>query len=277
MSEPLVIYHGNCYDGFTAAWIARKKFPDCELVPAKYGDPPPDVTGRTVYVLDFSYPREVMEQMDTLAEWLVVLDHHKTAEAACEGLEFCKFDMERSGCRMTWDWFFLNWPVPEWILRIEDRDLWRWKYDDTAFVHAYVASLPMTFESWDEISVIELDDLVEHGRSIRQYIETYIEKAAQEARVVSFGGHTVVAVNVPYQNASEMGSYLLERFSSADYGMGYFQRADGRWQYSLRSRSGFDVSEVAKRFGGGGHAGAAGFETALLLDCLSGGLATDGS
>jgi phosphoesterase RecJ-like protein len=30
-------------------------------------------------------------------------------------------------------------------------------------------------------------------------------------------------------------------------------------QFGLRSRNGFDVSEVAKKFGGGGHAAAAGF------------------
>ena len=60
MSQPLVIYHANCPDGFTAAWIARKAFgPDCEFIPAHYGDSPPDCTGRSVYILDFSYKRPV--------------------------------------------------------------------------------------------------------------------------------------------------------------------------------------------------------------------------
>ena len=35
--------------------------------------------------------------------------------------------------------------------------------------------------------------------------------------------------------------------------------SDGRFQYSLRSRGDFDVSELAKKHGGGGHKGAAGF------------------
>ena len=61
--RPLVIYHGNCYDGFTAAWIANSALNDAELIPAKYGDPPPDVMAREVFVLDFSYPREVMQAM----------------------------------------------------------------------------------------------------------------------------------------------------------------------------------------------------------------------
>jgi len=38
----------------------------------------------------------------------------------------------------------------------------------------------------------------------------------------------------------------------------------GRYQYNLRSRGDFDVSEVAKQFGGGGHAGASGMIARLL-------------
>lgn len=56
--------------------------------------------------------------------------------------------------------------------------------------------------------------------------------------------------------ASEVAGELAEK---TDFGACYFEVAQGRWQYSLRSRGKFDVSEVAKIFGGGGHKGAAGF------------------
>jgi len=46
------------------------------------------------------------------------------------------------------------------------------------------------------------------------------------------------------------------------FAVGWFQRCDGMFQYSLRSRGEVDVSEVAKRFGGGGHVKAAGFVSA---------------
>ena len=73
---------------------------------------------------------------------------------------------------------------------------------------------------------------------------------------------------MPYQNASEMRSVLLDRHPDCVFAAGYFQRADVRWQFSLRSRSDFDVSSVAKRYGGGGHAGAAGFDVASLEEVL---------
>lgn len=37
-----------------------------------------------------------------------------------------------------------------------------------------------------------------------------------------------------------------------------------RWSYSLRSEK-VDCSQIAKKFGGGGHRGAAGFSTTILV------------
>jgi len=283
LTHPLVIYHGGCYDGFTAAWIIHTALHgDCDLYEGVYGEPMPDVTGRDVVIVDFSYPREEMVRAERASASLLVLDHHKTAQAQCEGLAFCRFDMKKSGCRLAWEEFVAEEFVgeefmgeallPDWIRRVEDRDLWRWAYSDTAEVHAYIASQPMTLAAWTKIHAMPLSRIVDGGRSIRRYIQTWCDKAANEARMEQLAGHAVVAVNVPYQNASEMGTVLLQRFPDAVCAVGYFRRADGRWQYSLRSRSTFDVSTIATQYGGGGHAGAAGFDTAecLFLECRIG-------
>ena len=83
----LCIYHANCMDGFTAAWVVARKVPGIELVPASYGDAPPDVLGKTVLIVDFSYAKAVLETMAGDARLVVVLDHHKTAEAALRDFE----------------------------------------------------------------------------------------------------------------------------------------------------------------------------------------------
>ena len=45
--KPLVIYHGNCADGFTAAWVANRYFAgEVDLHAGVYQTPPPDVTDR---------------------------------------------------------------------------------------------------------------------------------------------------------------------------------------------------------------------------------------
>ena len=97
----LVIYHADCADGFCAAWVARGVLGDAaEYVPAHYGQNPPDVlAGAMVYILDFSYPRDVMIQIAKEARLVLVRDHHKTAMAALDGLDElpnvdCLFDMD---------------------------------------------------------------------------------------------------------------------------------------------------------------------------------------
>lgn len=45
--KPLVIYHSGCWDGFCAAWVARKALGDCHFVPMNYGGEVPDVEGHS--------------------------------------------------------------------------------------------------------------------------------------------------------------------------------------------------------------------------------------
>ena len=87
----LVIYHGSCPDGFTAAWVARSVL---ELEPGGvefhegvYGQDPPDCTGRDVYLLDFTYPPNTMLTIYGQAKSLTVLDHHQTAWGNCEPVQ----------------------------------------------------------------------------------------------------------------------------------------------------------------------------------------------
>ena len=68
MTKPLVIYHSNCADGFSAAWCFWHKYGEaCDFHAGVYGKEPPDVTGRDVYLVDFSYKADVVEQMLRIA------------------------------------------------------------------------------------------------------------------------------------------------------------------------------------------------------------------
>ena len=60
MIEPstvnVVIYHANCNDGFGAAYGAWKLLGNrAEYFACKHGDAPPDVKGKRVVILDFSF------------------------------------------------------------------------------------------------------------------------------------------------------------------------------------------------------------------------------
>ncbi len=81
MTKPLCIYHHGCLDGFAAAWAVRKHYGDGEVEfhPGIYGKAPPDVTGRVVILVDFSYKRDVLLQVCAQAACVLILDHHKSA------------------------------------------------------------------------------------------------------------------------------------------------------------------------------------------------------
>lgn len=83
--KPLCIYHGHCDDGFAAAWCVRQAIPDAEFYPGVYQQEPPDVAGRDVLMVDFSYKRPVLLRMAESARSVMVLDHHKTAAEDLSG------------------------------------------------------------------------------------------------------------------------------------------------------------------------------------------------
>lgn len=304
----LFIYHGNCFDGFTAAWIwSRFYLPHLpadavEYYPAKYGEEPPDVKGRSVIIADFSYPREVMKRIIRDAASVQIFDHHHTAQEALAGINeeladgygpatswrcrkdipphaLITFDMNRSGAGIVWDFVdgmnicegTSHGPRPPLVNYVEDRDLWRKSLPGTDEFAAAVSAAPMTFESWDELHARGMAN-VERGAAILSYIQQYGTKALAEARQYrGFGQRpeapAIWCVNLPYMNCSEHIGRLLEE-KGGPFAAGYFRRGDGRWQFSLRSRSDFDVSEIAKRYGGGGHKQAAGFDVAMLSDVM---------
>ncbi len=264
--KPLVIYHHNCPDGFTAAWIANKYLRDAELRPMDYTDEPPtddEVRDREVYVVDFSFKRLVCDRLAAAAEKFIVLDHHKTAEAELVGAQYAIFDMERSGAGMTWD-YFMQSSRPWLVDYVEDRDLWRFRLPNSHAVNAAVLCTPMTIQDWTILHDAGVGVAGALGAGAQAFEAMCARKAADTAHIVQFEDHDVPFVNTQYQLASVTAGLLAE---SAPFAVAWFQKADGTFQYSLRSRGedGADVSAIAKKYGGGGHRNAAGFTLPVLL------------
>ena len=274
--RPLCIYHGNCADGFGAAWVVRKYFAgDVDFHPGVYGQQPPDVAGRHVIIVDFSYKRPVLEEMAKHAKSITVLDHHKTAQEDLAGYPEAVpwmipaqdtqvlFDMNRSGAGLTWDFFFPNEPRPKLIDHIEDRDLWRFRLPMTREIQANVFSFPYDFEVWDRLvadteSITGRTVMAAQGEALdRKMLKDIAEILGVATRDMVIGGVKVPVVNLPYTMASEAAGKLAE---DAPFAAAYFDAKDGR-KFSLRSRGegGADVSAIAKLYGGGGHRNAAGF------------------
>lgn len=263
--DVLVIYHGACLDGFTSAWVAWRYLVsqgvDAEFHPAIFGGELPDVADKIVYMLDFSASRAAIADIHRLAKRFVILDHHKSAEAELEGLPYAHFNMKKSGAGMTWDYFFPDDSRPWLVDYVEDRDLWKFRMPNSRPINAWVSTAKQTFEDWDTLCAEGPKKALAHGQAVELFIERYIREMRSQVQYMPFAGHDdIPVVNAPYINISELVGSMAEDVPDA-FAVGWFQRGDGQIQYSLRSRGKFDVSELAQRFGGGGHAQSAGFTT----------------
>lgn len=259
MSNPLVIYHGKCLDGMTAAWAVRKALGDGNYLPASHGDAPPDVAGRDVVIVDFSYARAVMKSMAQRANSLVVLDHHKSAQDDLSGLPFAIFDMERSGAGMAWDWFHPGKPRPALVNLVEDGDLWRHALHGTKAFQLRLKVEPMNFSNWDRIAEMtpeELDTFIAEGDVLKRAFDSEVATLLEDCYAVTLAGQTGLAVNTSGRYGSELGHQLA--IMSGSFGMVWYQR-DGALKISLRSCGDYDVAQLAVKFGGGGHSNAASF------------------
>ena len=114
-----VIYHANCNDGFGACYAAWKLLGNrCEYIACSHGEPPPDVTGKKVAILDFSFNNATVKQMIKDAEGLIVIDHHKSAMVELHDISNTIFDMKKSGAMLAWEFFHPGKEPPKFIRAI---------------------------------------------------------------------------------------------------------------------------------------------------------------
>lgn len=267
--KPLIIYHGNCIDGSSAAVCAYLKLgKEADYLPAVHGKTEKDFNfliceNRDVYFLDFCFSRETMEKIKGVANKFIILDHHKTSRDNLEGLNFeGKFNMEKSGAMLAYEWFKPENVNIEVIKRIQDRDLWKKEFNDSDLITAFFFCLE-PFEVKNEQSVSDwlyyIDEAIEfiqiHGEVLLKQRKKDIRLALEKSYKVSMFGCEVWVANVT-NCFSEVAGELAKR---GKFGVAYQINGDEEYVYSLRSEGDVDVSALAKNMGGGGHKNASAF------------------
>ena len=284
--ENVVLYHANCMDGFCAAWVASQFLPreKTEFVPVQYGQSiPSEWSGKYVYIVDFCYSADQIRYLLKNNRFVAVIDHHKTSAPILDELKKdgnekldVLFDLTESGGSLTHQYFNDNTEYHWLVTYTKDRDLWLFVQPDSRAINAYLRVLPMSFDVWDNLANDTSQDLgflwnsmIGQGNAIIKSQDQTIEQHTKKAVQIRIDGHKIRAVNATTL-FSEIAGKLSEGFPFA---AAYFIREDNKVQWSLRSaRDGLDVSEIAKKHGGGGHKHAAGFETDIqfLKDALEG-------
>ncbi len=261
-------FHHNDLDGQCSAAIILSKYPYCETISINYNkDPQPYINSllsdELVFIVDFSFNSDVMQQFSqkTVIIWI---DHHKTIlnhpfnRPDIMGIR----DVSKSGCELTWKYIYPNkakmFDIPEAIKLIGDYDTWKLTDPRSKFFHQglEIYDTEPSSNIWQDLLNLgrNIPEIVEKGKIIQAFIEKFgISKNASYGFKTELEGFSAFALNY-YTFGSNL---FLDKLDVFDLCISFC--FDGiNWIVGLYSTK-IDVSEIAKKFNGGGHKGAAGF------------------
>ena len=205
-----VLYHADCPDGFGSAYAAWLRFGDNACYRAMHHGQPwkmAEIAGHDVFILDFSFPPEVLEAMARVASSVIQIDHHLSARKPWaerltqgdDGLATYRdpalpltvvFNLDKSGVHLAWEHFHAPQPLPLVLAHIEDLDLWRFALPGTRIVTRALRLLPYDFVVWDELVRSATDAeaasyvaLLADGEAIERFFQTEVDRLAHSRLV----------------------------------------------------------------------------------------------
>ena len=271
-------FHHPCSDGMMAATIAHQSLsPNVTLIESPPGKPPITLPqfnkGDSIYILDTCFAPQILSSWaDQIGKSVIVLDHHEYSKDWIPKGSLSVHDSNRSGCRIAWDYFYPDSPVPSVVKYIEDRDLWRWNNlpQSKIFDDYFYTLVPIDLKSYQPYifgsNVDQLiDEAIVKGRALGEYIQKQIDDIAKTTSIIQWMGHVTAVVNSSV-HISELADYILTHDPEVELVIVWYKNeAIGKNKVSLRSKLrddgsvSADVNSIALQFGGGGHKTASGF------------------
>jgi nanoRNase/pAp phosphatase (c-di-AMP/oligoRNAs hydrolase) len=283
----IVIYHGPCSDGVTALWCAKEYLKDkFEPMQCKAGSDPEGIfDDKKILFVDLCPSINFIINTSKIAKKITIIDHHKSAlvmhDSNIETIKKIKnleiiLDMTRSGCQMTWDYFFKDEPRPWFVDYIGDRDLWEWKLPFSKEINAAL------FESnyLDANNILNLNTLlinpeikqkkyIANGKIIIKLQKKSLDIGVYKAHKAEFKVNDIIyniwlGGNIDMSLRSELGNLLCEKKfldgTEPDFSVVWvYEPKLNEWWISMRGAKKHDLSAIATTFGGGGHFSAAGW------------------
>ena len=271
------VLHHKDMDGYFAAAAHLQRFKPnidsgemtVEYIPVVYNKPIPEIPdGEDVQVIivDFSYSREILIDLQSRVGNLLVIDHHATAERQLQGLDFCVFDMTKSGNILSWDYFNPGIDPPTVHVLAQDYDLYTKLFKDSEYLEAGIQAsghwndLMFYFELQNNPDKVA--ETINVGKIIytHEYNQCEYVLKGKQFKVIDFFGIKTALVN--WTGNPNMLSEVIYNTGEVQAVLSYKVRINGNYKFSFRApkNSGLGLDLIAEKFGGGGHESSAGFE-----------------
>jgi oligoribonuclease NrnB/cAMP/cGMP phosphodiesterase (DHH superfamily) len=278
-----VIYHINCSDGISSAWVTSLVNDKAIKIGCIAGkNPANDIEifrNNILLFCDISPTPEYTEELLRINAKIIVIDHHKAAldniEKYSNSISIIRHDdKEKSGCILTWEYFFPDREIP-WFLRyISDRDTWSWKLENSKEINAALfEDRHITQEGLEKLynSSNQNEDRINisaRGKSIEAFKKQITDKFVKAAIPCKYKDYNIWIYNCLPEYRSDVGNLLLNREITIndnkikpDFSVSWYFNFPKEYWLSLRSDdTKVDVCEIAKEIAsnGGGHRNAAG-------------------
>lgn len=305
----VVVYHKksdlfHCPDGVVSGIIAKRAFAfrgeKAVFLPGTYYNNDSiverinELSPKRVLLLDYSMPLDAIKKLKVGT--VIVCDHHKDAceqlistiraerslsRVNCPQLAV-RFNNNKSGARLTWDYFFSGTEPPALVEYVEDGDLFTFCLPFSELICAGIHSAlspgmsleevdSMLSPAWNMTRKEFVRHFKERGNFAKSEKKKRILSAAAKAKVMVIHGRKAVSVEVSEADqdiVSQLGRHLYSQDFFIEHGLKFvaIYHMDGESCYvSLRS-GGYNCLPVAKAYGGGGHEQACGFRLAGKFD-----------
>jgi len=284
----LIIYHKNCPDGFMSLVICKKALKSIDIE----HDVPSSTTisyeyeNRNIIIVDVAYNPKVIQTLLDSCKSLLLIDHHVTYHNELQKIRDAKFTyvyhVNKSGCLLTWEYFFPKTQIPLSIRYISDDDTGTWAMKHTLY---FVAALSVKYEinksnikKWCRLfNDKEAKKLEILGKVYTEYTNFLLKAKSRNFATMKFPSSealkqypalkTIIksenALDVTVHNGScpnttAIGKYILNKTKCDICFIYSYHIMDDKYWISMRSTD-VDVSQIAQVFGGGGHKYAAAF------------------
>jgi nanoRNase/pAp phosphatase (c-di-AMP/oligoRNAs hydrolase) len=248
-------------DGKCCAAIVLKNYSDAILFEMDYRNEFPFEKiqkDEMVFIVDYALKDEEFQRLMETTKNIVWIDHHKTSIGRFPTMTGVR-EVNEAACIYTWKYFY-DEPVPICVRYIADNDTFSGKYGDKTVFFANGVTIFDTnpraskWKNWLNLKYMPVDE-VAIGQLVTQHrVRTNKELMKDWAFETKFEGFTCLAVN------SHGNSRIFDSIDKAQYDILMTFMFDGcKYQISLYTTKDIDVSEIARKCGGGGHKQAAGF------------------
>ncbi|MDH5541954.1 MAG: DHHA1 domain-containing protein [Nitrospinota bacterium] len=272
----MIIIHHDDYDGRCSAALVKLKHPGARLHAIDYKDnfPIQSIADKEeVWLLDYC-PQGALELDFLLAKTYNVtwIDHHNTAHLKkLPGFHVLQRravsrDTSKSAALLTWEHLYPDAEAPQFVQLINDFDLFKFAYGEaTTHFIAGISAEDTAADSplWGKLMNDDylFKKIIHNGKIInRASVMAGSEYLGRWGYETVFENHISIACN--------MGRPVNDLFAGVrnKYPVMIAYAYDGeKYSVSLYTTDpDIDVSEIAAKYGGGGHRGAAGFICAEL-------------